>query len=159
MIKLNKQRKAFSMLMALFVIVLMSMVASYIFYSSSSIAKEGAIQYKRAQAELLAKSYTEYAILAITGNSRASATQCLQTINANALGGAYTIRVDIKYIGNTKYIGNCPNSSKIVQLANPQANVIPDALSAIIDVYVSYQDSANQNEPAQTYHRRSIQKI
>lgn len=156
-------RKGFSMVVAIFTIILMSIVASYIFYASGTISKEGAIQYKREQAMLLARSYTEYAVMAIAANNRDVA--CLNEINATALGSnpsignGYDINVKISYIGNAKYIASPPKDCArvVAQLQNPPND--PDALSVILDVYVKYKDSANQNEPWQTYHRRSLQKI
>jgi hypothetical protein len=170
-----KFRRAFSMMVAIFTILILSIVATYIFYSSASIAKEGEIQYKREQAILLARSYTEYAVMAIMGNSdRSSANKCLTQINAiigkdeNSvdMGLGYKIRVVITYIGNQKYIQNC--SRIAASLQDPPTD--PDTLSAIIDVYVSYRDwnndrlyngTATQKKDVswQTYHRRSIQKI
>jgi len=61
-------RKGFSLLVAIFTIVLISLVASYIFYASSSINREGELQYQREQAILLARSYTEYAVMAVNAN-------------------------------------------------------------------------------------------
>jgi len=170
-----KLRNAFSMMVAIFTILMLSIVATYIFYSSSSITKEGEIQYKREQAMLLARSYTEYAVMAIMGNSdRSTPNKCLTEINAiigkdaNSVdrGLGYKIKVVITYIGNAKYIQNCSRVAAILQ--DPPND--PDTLSAIIDVYVSYREWANdrlyngtltqqQKVPWQTYHRRSIQKI
>jgi len=170
-----KLKRAFSLMVAIYVMLLLSIVATYIFYSSSSIAKEGEIQYKREQAILLARSYTEYAVMAIMGNGdRSTPAKCLTEIdaiigkdaNSVDLGLGYKIKVVITYIGNRQYIQNCSRYAAL--LNNPPAD--PDTLSAIIDVYVSYRDWSNsklyngnatekQNVPWQTYHRRSIQKI
>jgi len=154
---MRKFRNGFSMMVAIFTIVIMSMVASYIFYASSSISKEGIIQYKREQAMLLARSYTEYAVMAISANDRN--VNCLNTITATALGNnpnignGYQITVEITYIGNQKYINNCARKATVLNDSDI------DTLSVILDVYVRYKDNANQNEPWQTYHRRSLQKI
>ena len=159
-----KLRSGFSMLVAIFVILMLSLVASYIFYASSSIAKEGSIQYQREQAMILARSYTEYAVLAISGNDR-STGQCINTINADIgnpdTGRGYKVRVDITYIGNNRYLTGCTN----IAASLPNNDV--DALSVILDVYVGYKDMQNPNlyngnanlVPWQSYHRRSIQKI
>ena len=153
-------KRAFSLLVAIFTILLLSLVATYIFYASSIISKSGGLQYQREQAIILARSYTEYAVMAIEGNNRA--ISCTQEINADIgtpnNGQGYRIKVLISYIGNQKYLNKCTN--KIAQLNNSD----PDTLTAIIDVYVQYKDSQhpdinNTNTPWQTYHRRSIQKI
>ena len=153
-------KKAFSLLVAIFTILLLSLVATYIFYASSIISKSGGLQYQREQAMILARSYTEYAVMAIEGNDRS--VNCTQEINADIgspnIGQGYRVKVLISYIGNQNYINGCSN--KIAQLNNTD----PDTLTAIIDVYVKYKDSqhpdiTNPNTPWQTYHRRSIQKI
>ncbi len=162
---MRKFRSGFSMLVAIFVILLLSMVASYIFYSSSAITKEGALQYQSEQARLLARSYTEYAVLAVSGNDRTTGN-CINEINANigsnpAMGLGYSIHVDITYIGNQRYIQYCAH--KAAQLSNLDT----DTLSVIVDVYVKYKDiqqrslyNGNANSvPWQVFHKRSIQKI
>ena len=163
---IKKQRNAFSLLIAIFVIMMLSLVASYIYYSSSSITKTGTIQYKTEQAKLYARSYTEYAILAIQSYDRVSNNNCIEKISQDignpAIGQGYRVKVLISYIGNQKYLPNsCPITAS---LSNTNS---PDTLMAIIDVYVSYRDSqhmaigtAKQSHiPWVTYHRRSLQKL
>ena len=168
-----KQRKAFSMLVAIFVIMILSLVASYIFYANSTTAKVGQLQYQRAQAMLLARSYTEYAVLAIQGHNRNVNSGCVNKIvtdiGANPeQGQGFKVIVKISYIGNQKYIQNC--GAKTAQLANPNITnqtAPEDTLMAIVDVYVKYKDmqhqglsaGANNSVPWHTYHRRSLQKI
>ena len=161
-----RMRKGFSLLVAIFTIVLVSLVASYIFYVSSSTAKEGEIQYKKEQAMLLARSYTEYAVMAISANDRDGSGVCIDNINATigtnpTQGQGYRVRVIITYIGNERYVDKC------TYVAAKLSNSDVDTLSAIIDVYVEYREithpslfNGNINlVPWQRYHRRSIQKI
>jgi len=164
-----RQRAGFSLLVAIFTIVLISLVASYIFYASSATVKEGALQYKQEQAKLLARSYTEYAVMAISANNREGSKICIDTINATigsdpAKGLGYRVRVEISYIGNERYVNRC------MHVAAKLDNNDIDTLSAIIDVYVEYRDIFNSalfsgknilinQVPWQKYHKRSIQKI
>lgn len=161
-----RMRNGFSLLVAIFTIVIISLVASYIFYVSSSTVKVGTLQYKKDQAQLLARSYTEYAVMAISANEKNATNPCIDTINAQIGpapddGKGYRVRVEITYIGNTRYVANCAHIAE--QLNNNDI----DTLSAIIDVYVEYRDIFNASiyntyksyVPWQTYHRRSIQKI
>ena len=162
-------RKGFSLLIAIFTIVLISVVASYIFYASSSIAKEGSLQYQQAQARLLARSYTEYAVLAISGNNRELMPySCIKKIKADIGfpdgGQGYKVEVDITYIANEKYITHCPADTPIAaKLVGDKT----DTVTVILDVYVKYTDSMhpgldinNPNQiPWHTYHKRSLQKI
>ncbi len=163
---MRKFRSGFSMIMAIFVILLLSLVASYIFYASTSIAKEGTIQFQNEQARLLARSYTEYAILAISGNDKENSGTCLNEINADigsdpTVGRGYRVHVELTYIGNERYVKNCNH------VAAKLNNSDIDALSVIIDVYVKYKDIQQPSlyngnikyVPWQVYHRRSIQKI
>ena len=163
-----KARRGFSMLIAIFVILILSLVASYIFYASSSVSKEGSIQYQREQAAVLARSYTEYAVLAVSGNDRDKSTKCINEINADIgtpdTGRGYRVRVDITYIGNSRYINN---NIKCKNIAAELDNTDTDTLSVIVDVYVKYKDIQNPSlyngnaklVPWQAYHKRSIQKI
>lgn len=161
-----RKRGAFSLLVAIFTIVLVSLVAAYIFFASSSTVKEGALQYKKEQAQLLARSYTEYAVMAITANNRDSTNICIDNINATigtdpSQGQGYRVRVVITYIGNERYVDRC------TRVAAKLNNSDVDTLSAIIDVYVEYRDIFHPSlfnqyinfVPWQTYHKRSIQKI
>lgn len=152
-------RKAFSMLMAIFIIVLMATVAAFIMSLAGKMVQETTAQFQREQSVLLAKSYTEYAIMAVTANEHNS-SNCLNNItggygddgNGNDL---YNIDVNISYIGNTNLHANCRTlSNSVVTPKSP--------LSIIIDVFVSYKEldhPAGASAPDITYHRRSLQKI
>ncbi len=158
-----KNRKGFSLLVAIFVILMLSLVASYIYYSSSTITKVGSTQYQKEQAKLYARSYTEYAIMAIDSYNRNSNNNCITKIEQNIgnpdIGQGFKVKVLIKYIGNNKYLPNsCPVIARLPDPSNPDK----DVLMALIDVYVSYRDSQHQNvanSPWITYHKRSLQKL
>jgi len=149
-----KLKKGFSLLIAIFTIMILSLVASYIFYSNNIITKSGGLQYKKEQAILYARSFTEYTVMAIEGNDRK--TNCIESINADI--DDYKIEVKVSYIGNSIYISKCSNNIATLN------NTDPDTLDAIIDVYIKYKDIQhpdinNTKTPWQTYHKRSIQKI
>ncbi len=152
-------RKAFSMLTAIFIIVLMATVAAFVMSLSGKMVKGTTAQYQREQAMLLAKSYTEYAIMAVTANEH-NDTQCLKTItggygNDGSGNDLYSIKVDISYIGNIDLHASCtPLSTAVITLKSP--------LNIIVDVFVSYKELDHPdptNAPDITYHRRSLQKI
>jgi len=154
-------KKGFSLLVAIFTIILLSLVASYIFYLTSTVTKVGNLQYKKEQAMLLARSYTEYAILAIQGHDRNTTGNCLEEIKANIgdslNGNGFNVLVKINYIGNEKYVNMCTNV-----IAKLDDNNSEDTLSALIDVYVRYKESFYLDKtvaPWVTYHKRSLQKI
>ncbi len=144
-------RKAFSMLTAIVIIVLMATVAAFIMNLSGKMVKSTTVQFQREQAVLLAKSYTEYAVMAVTANEHNS-TECLRTITGSY--GDYNVQVDIFYIGDANINANCaPNilSNAVVTPKSP--------LNIILDVFVGYPDLDNPNNINMTYHRRSLQKI
>ncbi len=144
-------RKAFSMLTAIIVIVLMATVAAFIMNLSGKMVKGTMVQFQREQSMLLAKSYTEYAILAVTANEHNSSS-CLNNISGTY--GIYNIDVNISYIGNTNLDASCRTLSTAV-------NTDESPLNIIVDVFVSYDALSHPSTtpPKITYHRRSLQKI
>ena len=156
----KQQRKAFSMITAIFIIILMATVAILVMNTSGKIVKETTAQYQREQAVLLAKSYTEYAIMAVTANDRnATGGNCLTDIDGSigspSDGEGYSIRVRIAYIGHNAEVGSCA-ATRIFS----KAVVTPRSpLNIIVDVYVEYKDPDNTNSPLVVYHKRTLQKI
>ncbi len=155
--KKRDMRKAFSMLTAIFVIVIMATVSIFVMSLSGKSVKETTAQFQSEQAKLYAKSYTEYAILAVTGHSRA--TDCVQTISGTignpTSGNGYRVRTHIAYIGPAAVIGTCPANRQL----STSVNTTETPLTIIIDAYVDYKDLDNASGPWLTVHRRSVQKI
>jgi len=154
-------RKAFSMITAIFLIVIMSSIGAFVMNIGGKIVKSTTTQYQHEQAELYAKSYTEYAIMAVTGHDRraAGANNCVDTIQGtigNINQGGYTMRVNIAYIG--------PNTDEAILHCTPNrklstAVITPSTpLTLIIDTYVYYKDPDNTAQTL-TVHRRTVQKI
>jgi hypothetical protein len=153
-------RKAFSMLTAIVIIVLMATVAAFIMNLSGKMVQETTAQFQREQSVLLAKSYTEYAIMAVTANEHNTST-CLNNITGT-YQGIYNIDVNISYIGNTdpvtgpSLLGHCSRE------LSTSAITVKSPLNIIVDVFVSYKEldhPAGASAPDITYHRRSLQKI
>ena len=158
--KYQHQRKAFSMITAIVVIVLMATVAMLVMSMSGKMVKETTAQYQEEQAALLAKSYTEYAVMAVTANNRA--VNCLITINGTtgdatniSPNNGYRIRTHISYIGTPNVIGNCAAVRQLDTVTNGSET----PLTIIVDAYVDYRDLDNPAGPNMTYHRRTVQKI
>ena len=145
----HSQRKAFSMLTTIFVIVIMASVGAMVMSLSGKMVESTTTQFQREQSMLLAKSYTEYAIMAVMTNGDRTAN-CLNIIKG--VFNPYTITVNISYIGdNTILTGtNCSNvlSNTVITPESP--------LNIIVDTYVSYP---NENDQNITYHKRTLQKI
>jgi hypothetical protein len=163
-----KLRKGFSLLMAVFIILLMSTITGLVLNTTSKIVKETTMQYRNEQARLLAKSYTELAVMAVTAHDRT--TDCIEhvegTINTLTIGdtnpaggninnGGYQVDVDVQYIGNGFPVHsscNMLNAQNLASLPGPHM---------LIDVYVTYRDPDLDATWQQdiTYHRRTLQKL
>ena len=155
--QLQNNRNAFSTIIALIVIVLMSTVAMLVVSLSGKITKETTAQFQREQAILLAKSYTEYAVMAVMSNDRT--THCLENItSSNSVAGSYKIETRIAYIGNSSTVDNCSGT----RILSDTVTTTKSPLNIIVDVYVRYQDF-DHHDPDNplwiSYHRRTLQKI
>ncbi len=123
-------RSAFSMITAIFVIVVMATVAAFILNISAKSVKATVLQYRHEQAILYARSYTELAVMGATAN--ASLTTITGT--TSIADGSYAIDVNITSIPNSAFI--------------------------IIDVDVSYtDDEVGGGASPVTYHKRTLQKL
>ena len=146
-------RKGFSMLTAIAVIVVIASIGAFILSLSGKMIAETTVQFQREQAMLLAKSYTEYAIMAATANDQNS-SNCLNSINSD-VGGFYKVNVNISYIGRDI-------SSSCNNILSTDINTTNSPLSIIIDVDVKYQnpdDPRGASAPWITFHKRTLQKI
>jgi len=159
--KYSNTQNAFSMITAIIVIIFMSTVAIYVLSTSAKIITETTAQYQREQAVLLAKSYTEYAIMAVTANESNVTGQCLTdidgTIGSPNNGEGYNIRIRIAYIGHSALIDPCANTRELGNSITPRSPI-----NIIVDAYVEYKEADNpDNSNAQfiTYHKRTLQKI
>ena len=166
--KFKYNRKAFSMLTAIFIIVIMASVGALVMSLSGKMIKETATQFQREQAMLLTKSYTEYAIMAVMSNDRKGTTSCLQTINSDNIirdedDGGFEVRVQIAYISNgTGELDSCDST----HILSDAVNTDESPLNIIVDVYVKYKDFDHHAYdgdldavPYITYHKRTLQKI
>ena len=155
---LKSSREAFSMATAVVVIILMSTVAMFVVSLSGKITQETVNQFQREQAILLAKSYTEYAIMAVMSNDRT--VNCLEDINSNeSVAGEYKIETRIAYIVNSDTnVSKCSTT----RVFSKDVATTMSPLNIIIDVYVKYK-ILNHHDTTKdywmTYHRRTLQKI
>lgn len=161
--KHTKHRKAFSMLTAIFVILIMASIGVLVMSLSGKMVKETTTQFQREQAMLLAKSYTEYAVMAVMANDRKGTNSCLKTINSDNVirsenDGGFEVRVQIAYISNDSgELNSCGT-----HILSDVATTTESPLNIIIDVYVKYKDFDHHdpsNAPWITYHKRTLQKI
>jgi len=95
----QKSKKAFSMVTAIFVIIIMASITSLIMNVTGKTVKATTQQYQDEQARLLARSYTELGIMYALYYDRNALGDCLETINDTFKN--YTILVELHYIGNS----------------------------------------------------------
>ncbi len=156
--KSYNMRAGFSMITAIFVIVIMAAIGAFVMNLSGKIVQETTSQYRQEQAILYAKSYTEFAIMAAT------ATNCIKKIASNVDGNTNEVLQGQGYrvVAKISYVGGCPASSSSITTLNSKANIIT------VDTYVHYRDPDNPQAktnipwsayPGFTYHRRTIQRL
>lgn len=171
-------RQAFSLFTAIIIMMMMASISVLVFDTAGKITSETTGQYRKEQSRLLAKSYTEFAILAI--QEHGFGTDCLRTITANIdsldgnsnsngveRGEGYYVEVKIQYIGLDASVSCNAVTSGFGSLGRLATSTSSD-LSATIDVYVQYHDlsvvdalggTADSEDPWITYHRRTLQKL
>lgn len=164
-----KMRPAFSMITAIFVMVLMALVAALIVNLSGKTVQETTTQYRKEQAILLAKSYTELAIMAATANNCVAPVilgSALGTPEEVLSGNGYHIRTNIRYIGTNAPV-TCAKS-----IGNAIGNLASIDNIILIDVFVEYRDPLHQDAidntawatvPGRTggivYHKRTLARL
>ncbi|HIM93818.1 MAG TPA: type II secretion system protein [Campylobacterales bacterium] len=166
---IKQTKKAFSMITAIFVIVIMATVSALIMNVSGKTVKATTQQYQKEQAALLARSYTELAILYVMHYDR-TAGDCLQTITDHfgaAGDNGYDITMNIKYIGNDDLLANCVAtnidmngnlSGGATWVDNTQSG-FNKSISLVIDTFITYKDFDDPSNRDITFHRRTLQKL
>ena len=160
MIGSRRFKRAFSMVTAIFVIFIMSSITALIMNVTGKTVKSTTLQYQKEQAMLLARSYTELAVLYAIHYNRDN-NSCLEQINGEfgEPNNLYKVTVDIKYIGNSQLLPNCPkNITPTWSVTNPTG--FDSAISLVIDTYISYKDFDDLTHDRNiTIHRRTLQVI
>ena len=143
-------RKAFSLLTAIVVMVLMASIAALVFGTTGKIVKETTAQFQKEQAVLLARSYTELAVLTIQNSVINNAINCepglLQTPSTDVPNDA-NVTVTVQFIGLPN--GLC--SSNNVPLGNTAK------VAVLIDVDVQYTEP--DTNLLVHYTRRTLQGL
>ena len=117
---------------------------------TAQTSKRGADIYFHEQAHMLAKSATEYALLAISGHNNSA--DCITNINSE-YGDVYDINTTIRYIGLSTVDGTCANGNSLVDtIVTPESNG-----TVMIDVYITLNANSTGAE-ALRFHRRTLQK-
>ena len=159
-----KGRKAFAMIMAIFFMILIATLLTSMLAMSTETAKRTSNTYLNEQAQLLAKSATEYTILRVSGHYRNGADKVVGGADDSCMNGytasypdatnpIFDIRVNVQYIGFLKHNdgGKCQSYIDTIQTAESNGTML-------IDVYVSDNVGLGLTEPIR-YHRRTLQKL
>lgn len=139
------KRGAFAMIMAIFVIIIISTIMALSLSLTTQTSKRTTDIYLYEQAELVAKSATERALLEIANNG------CQNTFTTDT--GMFDISVTMQYIYTGVVVGCTPyNPASPIYITTPEQNG-----SVLMDVEVTVKNNIT-TEPIR-YFRRSIQKL
>jgi len=162
-------RSGMAMLTAIaFLVIIAGMMATMLSMTAVT-TKRTEHMYFNEQAQLLARSATEFALLAISGHNRAGNTDCVTGTTSVFPAGApyFNVRTTIRYIGlnipaANQVVGNpCFDNTYILEpTPSPATPTYPPQSegTVLIDVYVtSINPNLNIGETI-SYHRRTLQK-
>jgi type II secretory pathway pseudopilin PulG len=163
---IKKRKKAFSMVTAIFVIVIMASISAMIMNITGKTVKATTLQYQKEQAALLSRSYTELGILYALHYDRDTHNNCIETIIDHfgpAYPNGYDVEIDFHYIGNSTLLGGCTKT--LSPIAGTEGTWIGNnpgfetTVSIMVDTYIRYRDFDDTNEKNITMHRRTLQKL
>jgi len=144
-------RSGFSMITAIIFIVLVATLGMLALSLSTQTTKQTTDLFLREQAELLAQSATEFALLAFSGHDINATNGCLQEINAQypeaGINALFDINITLRYLGR-----GLPCDAGFIIDNNITTN--DSNLTLIIDTVVT---SSTATEPIR-FHRRTLQK-
>jgi hypothetical protein len=152
-----KQRSGFAMIMAIFFMIVIATLLTYMLSSTTETAQRTTNTYINEQAQLLAKSAVEYAMLRVSGVNRAGG--CVNGFNAlypDAAKPIFDINVTIQYFGFGAITAGTGCNDIVGIISTPESNG-----TMLIDVYVTSTTGVgglNLSEPIR-YHRRTLQKL
>ncbi|WP_024955394.1 hypothetical protein [Sulfurospirillum arcachonense] len=146
-------RKGFSLLTAIVFLILVATISTLALVLSTQSAKQTTDIFLKAQAELLLRSGTEYAMLAMSGTNYN--VTCLNNVNIRypVADGNYThdINISIQYL-----LTNNPGGVCNVFNGAPNIDTNESNRTVIIDTVV--QTNPNLTTEPIRMHRRTIQK-
>lgn len=143
------KRPGFSMIVAIFIIVLVAWLASQVLNVASQEAKGTGDRYLRYQAELLADSATDYAVMRIGDYNETVSNNCLEdiqiTVNDTSGSPMFNVTSTIHYSYKDAAPGGCNAKNILAQLTGLEPMVL-------IDTVVTTADGL-ATEPIRVHHR------
>jgi len=143
-------KKGFSLLTAVIFLVVVATISMLALSLSTQSAKQTTDDYLKVQAELLAKSGTEFALLAMSGHDYSA--NCLNSLDikypTNTANYTRDINITIHYLGNGLPTG-CNSYANNIATSDSNRTVIIDTIV-----------TTNPNIATESIrlHRRTIQK-
>lgn len=154
------QRPGFSMIVAIFVVLIVAWLAAQVLHVASNESKGTGDRYLRYQAELLADSATDYAVMRIGDYNESVGNNCLEDINIT-VNDASTPPVPMYDIGMTiyySYKGAAPANCSAKNVLSPVATGTGLDSMVLIDTTVTAREASNLSTEPIRVHRRSWQK-
>ena len=139
-------KKGFSLITAIIFLVLIATISAISLSLSTQSVKQTSDIYLKAQAQLLLRSGTEFAMLALSGHNYS--TNCLENIDMT-YNNQFDINVSIYYIGS----GLPCNSSHILD-----NNISTDDSNRTVIIDTTVATKQNVTIDPIRLHRRTIQK-
>jgi hypothetical protein len=148
------KRGGFAMILAIFIVVLVALGGVMLLSKAALGSKFMGDNYLRAQAELLAQSATEFAVMRAQGFNH-SAGNCLNQLNiiVNDASGNPTYDANVSYaysFRGAKFNNACSNV--LAENTNKDTMIL-------MDVTVSTREDANLSTEPMRVHKRSWQKL
>jgi len=137
-------RKGFGIVTAIIIMMTIATLMSLMISLATTTVKQTTDVFLKQQAELMLRSTTEYALLAISGHD--NNVNCVKSVTVNT--AILTSRANIWYIGNS--IPGC------TQVLDNTIVTNDSNLTVVIDVFVK-TNAGVTDEPIKL-HRRTIQK-
>ncbi|HOI84165.1 MAG TPA: type II secretion system protein [Campylobacterales bacterium] len=144
------KKRGFGIITAIVLLVLIATVGAMIISIATMNSKKATDDYLRVQAEMLARSATEFAVMRIQGFNRTASNNCLETVTIDA--NPFTAKATINYLFNAATAGALACGNELAtNVQDPDLNGM-----AIIDVVVTTKDGTT-TEPIRI-HKRTLQK-
>ncbi len=139
------KKRGFGIITAIVLLVLIATVGAMIISIATMNSKKATDDYLRVQAEMLARSATEFAVMRIQGFDRGGGN-CLETVTIDA--NPFTAKATINYLFNAATAKDLNCTNKLASdVQDPDLNGM-----AIIDVVVTTKDGTTR------IHKRTLQK-
>lgn len=148
----SKQRDGFALITAIIVMMIIAVLGGLMVSLSTQSVAHTQNNYLHEQAQLLAKSATEFALLAISAHDINATGNCVNSINSQYphTSPIFDINTTIRYIGYGVYDSNCNQFIENIYTSESNGTVL-------IDVYVTTNSDVGLSEQIM-YHKRTLQK-